>query len=255
MHWFNRLTLSRQFLVASFPILLVGMVIIGLWVEREIERGILSRISEVQSLYIDSIVASHLQEIFGRETLDPKEKAALDALFVDTALGRKIVAFIIWRPDGRILYSNQADLIGRVMPVGRGLRTALGGAVDAKVIDRRAKPHPHATPAWPDRLIETYAPIHAAAGDAVVGASEFYLATEELDDAMRCRAPAQLGCGRGDDGRDVPPAVRSRAARQPDDRRAARGAHRAGGRAVHARATPMRRWSRGRSRPRRARRR
>ncbi len=184
MRWFNRLTLSRQFLVASFPILLVGMVIIGLWVEREIERGILSRISEVQSLYIDSLVAPHLSELFGRDAIDARQKAALDALFVDTALGRQIVAFIIWRPDGRILYSNEADLIGRVVPVGRGLRTALAGTVDAKVIDRRAQPHPHATPDWPERLIETYAPIHATAGGAVVGAAEFYLATAELDDAM-----------------------------------------------------------------------
>ncbi len=185
MRWLDRLTLSRQFLVASFPVLLVGSLTIGLWVEREIERDVVSRISEVQSLYVDSLVAPHVDDLFGYGVLDAKQKAALDTLFVDTPLGRKIVAFLIWQPDGRILYSNESELIGRQVPIGRGLRAALGGHVDAKVIDRRSPPHPYATARWPDRLIETYAPIRAAPLGKVVGAAEFYLTTAELDQAMR----------------------------------------------------------------------
>lgn len=185
MLWLDRLTLSRQFLVASFPVLLVGSLTIGLWVEREIERNVVSRISEVQSLYVDSLVAPHLDELFGRGALDAKQKDALDTLFVDTPLGRTIVAFLIWQPDGRILYSNEAELIGRQVPVGRGLRSALEGRVDAKVIDRHSPPHPYATARWPDRLIETYAPIRAAPLGKVIGAAEFYLTTAELDHAMR----------------------------------------------------------------------
>jgi len=184
MRWFDRLTLSRQFLVASFPILLVGMLAIGFWVEREIERGVVTRISEMQALYVDSLVAPHLTELFGQDALEPGQKAALDALFVDTPLGRKIVAFLIWRPDGRILYSNEPALIGREVPVGPGLRAALDGTVHAKVIDRRSPPHPHATADWPERLIETYAPVHVATLGKVIGAAEFYQTTAELDDAM-----------------------------------------------------------------------
>ena len=51
MRWFRDLTLTRQFLVASFPILLAGMLAIGLYVEREIEQGVVKRIGEVQSLW------------------------------------------------------------------------------------------------------------------------------------------------------------------------------------------------------------
>lgn len=185
MRWFDRLTLSRQFLVASFPILLVGSLTIGLWVEREIERDVVSRISEVQSLYVDSLVAPHLDELFGHGVLDARQRAALDTLFADTPLGRKIVAFLIWQPDGRILYSNESELIGRQVRVGEGLRAALDGRVDAKVIDRRSPPHPYATATWPDRLIETYAPIRATPLGKVIGAAEFYLTTSELDQAMR----------------------------------------------------------------------
>ena len=47
---FRNLSLSRQFLVASFPILLVGMIVIGLWVAHEIERGVVRRLGAVTSL-------------------------------------------------------------------------------------------------------------------------------------------------------------------------------------------------------------
>ena len=93
---FQRLSLARQFLVASFPILLVGMLVIGFWVEREIERGVLIA-RRGQSLYVDSLVAPHLRTCSTRDPSTPRT-GALDALFTDTPLGQKIVAFIIWRP-------------------------------------------------------------------------------------------------------------------------------------------------------------
>lgn len=185
MRWFNRLTLSRQFLVASLPILMGGMGALGVWVERDIERGIVTRLAEVQSLYVDSLVAPHLAGLFGPGELGASQKARLDALFVDTPLGRKIVAFIIWSPDGRVLYSNEPGLVGRQVTVGRGLRTALDGNVFAKVVDRRTQDHAYGTGAWPMRLIETYAPIHAGTLGRVVGAAEFYQNTTELEEAMR----------------------------------------------------------------------
>jgi len=46
MEWFRRLTLSTQFVVAGFPILLAGMVAIGFAVEREIERGVVAEVGE-----------------------------------------------------------------------------------------------------------------------------------------------------------------------------------------------------------------
>ena len=185
MRWFNRSSLSRQFLLASFPILLAGMLVIGFAVEREVERGIVSRLSEVQSLYVDSLVAPLLSELVAGSALDERRRAALDALFEDTPLGRKIVAFILWRPDGRIVYSNETGLIGRQFPIGPGLQSALAGSVHAKVIDRGRQRHLYATPEWPARLIETYAPIHAQPQGEVTGVAEFYLNTEELDAAMR----------------------------------------------------------------------
>jgi signal transduction histidine kinase len=182
---FRRLTLTRQFLDASFPILLAGMLAVGLFVEREIEQGVVKRIGEVQSLYVDSLVAPHLETLLENERLDDARRAELDALFAGTPLGKKIVAFVLWRPDGRVMYSNQPDLIGRSFPVEADLTTALRGEVFTHILDRRVQPHGFALENWPDRLVETYAPVHAEALGKVLGAAEFYQTTDELDEAMR----------------------------------------------------------------------
>lgn len=183
MDWFRRLTLSTQFFVASFPILLAGMLVIGLVVEHEIERGVVRRIAEVQSLYVDSLVAPNLAALLA-DPRDPAHRDRLDTLFSDTPLGRKLVAFILWRPDGTVLYSNEHALIGRVLPIGPGLATAMGGSIYSKVIDRREQPHDYAQRGWPDRLIETYAPVPAQGQGGARAIAEFYQTTDELDRAM-----------------------------------------------------------------------
>jgi signal transduction histidine kinase len=181
---FRRLPLTRQFLVASFPILLAGMLVVELVVEREIEHGVVARLGEVQSLYIDGLVAPHIGPLL-RGELDPVRRGELDALFAGTPLGQKVVAFILWRPDGRVMYSNRPELVGTTVPIGQGLATALAGGVYSEVLDRTREPHKTALPGWPERLIETYAPVHAEAGGRILGAAEFYQTTDELDAAMR----------------------------------------------------------------------
>jgi signal transduction histidine kinase len=177
---FRNLSLSRQFLVASFPILLVAVIAIGLWVAREIERGVVNRLGAVTSLYVDSLVAPHMQYLLDADPIDAPHRAALDALLTDTALGQKIVAFNVWRPDGRIVYSTNPGLIGRTFPTGPGFAAAAAGDVHSKIIDRAEQEHGFVDRDWPPRLIETYAPIHAETLGRVVGVAELYQTTDEL---------------------------------------------------------------------------
>ena len=177
---FRRLSLTHQFLVASFPIVLIGMLVIGLWVAREIEQGVVNRLGSVTSLYVDSLVAPHLQHLIQADTLDARHRQALDTLFTDTPLGQKIVAFNIWRPDGRVLYSTEPAVIGQTFPVGEGLATALRGDVYSKRIERSEMLHASVGSDWPPRLIETYTPVHAETLGKVLGAAEFYQTTDEL---------------------------------------------------------------------------
>lgn len=181
---FTRLSLSRQFLIASFPVLIVGMLVIGWWVGETIERGVANRIGGVTSLYVDSFVAPHLQHLLHAGALDEGHRAALDKLLTETPLGQRIVAFKIWDRSGRVLYSPNAALIGRTFPIGEGITAALAGNVRSEISDLSQGENEFESRKWP-RLIETYAPVHADRLGTVLAVAEFYQTTDELSRETR----------------------------------------------------------------------
>lgn len=180
----KRLSLSRQFLVASFPILIIGMLAIGLWVGKTIERGVVNRMGGVTSLYVDSFVAPHLQHLLRSDTLDDTQRTALDALLTETPLGQRIVAFKIWDRAGRVLYSTNAAMIGRTFPIDEGLAAALAGYVHSEISDLSKLENEFEYSKWP-RLIETYSPVRADKLGTVLAAAEFYQTTDELNGEIR----------------------------------------------------------------------
>ena len=181
---FSRLSLSRQFLIASFSILFFGMLAIGWWVGKSIEHGVVNRIGGMTSLYVDSFVAPHLQDLLHGDSLAEEHRVALDALLTETPLGQKIVALKIWDRSGRILYSSNAALIGRTFPIEEELAEAFAGSVSSDISDLTRGENEFESNKWP-RLIETYSPIHADRLGTVIAVVEFYQTTDELDRETR----------------------------------------------------------------------
>ncbi|MBI1965386.1 MAG: sensor histidine kinase [Betaproteobacteria bacterium] len=179
-----RFTLLRLLLAGGAVILLAGMLVVGTWVEREIENGVISRAGMVTSLYMDSLVTPHLQSLAGNGELREADRAALDRLLSGTPLGQHIVAFKIWATDGRILYSTNPALIGRQFPVRRVLAGAFAGQVHSRIADLAEPENEFERPHWP-KLIETYAPVRAASTGKIVAVSEFYQTTDELAQEVR----------------------------------------------------------------------
>lgn len=181
---FVHLSLSRQFLLASFVILFGGMLVIGAWVARQIEQTIVSNAGTTAALYVGSFIAPRLQRLATVDDLEPREWAALGSLITETALGRSIVSLKVWGPDGRVLYSTDQALTGRTFPVRPPLAQAFAGAVHAEISDLGASEHEHERMHW-SRLIEIYAPVRVAGSDRVVAVSEFYGRTDELEGEVR----------------------------------------------------------------------
>jgi len=181
---FRRVTLARQFLLVSFLILLTGMLVIGLWVGRQIEVGVINRTAAVTALYVDSFVAPHLQSLGRSGQLDEAHRQELDSLLTGTPLGQRIVSFKIWAPDGRILYSTQPELIDRRFPITPGLAAAFAGEVHTHVSNLNEPENEYERRYW-SRLIETYAPVHAEGKGTILAVSEFYQTTDELAQEVR----------------------------------------------------------------------
>ena len=179
MSAFLRRSLSHQFLIASFPILLIGMLLIGSWMATQIEHSVAYRIGGVTGMYVDSFIAPHVQSLVSHDDLSADDRAALDRILTTTPLNGKIVALKIWRADGRVLYSSTKALIGRTFPVGEGLRVALSGDVHSELSDLTQYENEFERDKW-SQLIETYVPLHASGAGTVIAAAEFYHPTEEL---------------------------------------------------------------------------
>jgi signal transduction histidine kinase len=181
---FSRLNLAHQFLIVSFVVLIIGMLLIGAWVGRQIEIGVVNRTAAVTALYVDSFVSPYLQDLTDGQDLTSWHLERLNFLLTNTALGERIVAFKVWSPTGEILYSNNAALIGRHFPVDDHLQRAFAGEIQTGISDLTEAENEFERLQW-SRLIETYAPVRLQGTDTIVAVSEFYQTTNELERAVQ----------------------------------------------------------------------
>jgi len=177
---FTKLNLARQFLLASFLVLLVGMLVIGNFVSNKIRVGVLNETAMVTALYVDSFISPHLQDLNAEGLIDEIHKVELNRLIQNSSLKEQIVSFKVWSTEGRIIYSPNTDLIGRYFGLDAQFENALSGQVISEISILNEAEHVYESQYW-DRLIETYAPIRADNDGEVIAISEFYQLPDNLD--------------------------------------------------------------------------
>jgi len=179
-HFLRQLTLTQRFMLAALFILFAGMLAVGAWVGQQIEDGVVHRTSATTALYVDSIIAPDLQELVGGANLTPEHQADLNRLLSETAFGQRIAAFKVWTKDGRIVYSPDPVLIGKVYPVEGGLARSFQGEVAAEISNLSAEENERER-AIHGRLLEMYSPVRRGGTDEVIAAAEFYYTVDDLE--------------------------------------------------------------------------
>jgi signal transduction histidine kinase len=174
-----KLSLIRLLLGGGAVILLAGMLVIGLWLSHEIENAVLRRAGLISSLYVDSFLSSHLQSLSTKGHLDEADRSALDRVLSRTELGQHIVAFKIWAPDGRILYSTTPALVGRQFPVKPSLASALAGEVHSERFPLVQPQNEEEHQRW-SRLVEIFVPVRAMGSGKIIAAAEFSQTSDDL---------------------------------------------------------------------------
>jgi signal transduction histidine kinase len=178
--WFDRLSPAQRFMLGSFVILVIGMAGVGAWVTRQIQDGVIHRTAAATALYVDSLIAPSLQDLATADRLSVEAVDRLDWLLTDTPLGQQVVVIQVWDRAGRIVYSTAPDLVGQTFPVTGDLERALAGEVTGAVGHAEGE---EVLPSDIPRadLIEIYSPVRDPDSGEVIGAAEFYYATDELD--------------------------------------------------------------------------
>ena len=89
--------------------------------------------------------------------------AQLDRAIQDRVLNDDLVRVKVWAADGRIVYSDEPRLVGKVYPLGAEDRLALeNGGVDAEVSDL-SRPENRFERPW-GKLLEVYLPVQTPSG-------------------------------------------------------------------------------------------
>lgn len=177
---FQRMSLARQFLMASALVLLAGVAATGTWVGRQIETSVVNRTAHMAAVYFESIVAGRLDELIEQGSLGEPTRRMLDEIFVNGPLAQKVVRFKLWTPDGRIHYSSHHAQEQQVFPLHDHHAYALAGTMHAAISNLDGPDNAAERAQW-SRLIEIYVPLRQRDGGAVRAVAEFYHSMENID--------------------------------------------------------------------------
>lgn len=172
----------------SAVVLCVSMTVFGIWVNHRITRSVLAAAGADGAALMKGLIEPHVQRIGPDGALHPDDAAALDRLFVGTALGESIVSAKLWVTDGsenaRIVYSSMAkDKIGE-RHVSTDVQRAAAGELVAEFEDMvSAESLYEQSLARP--LIEVYAPLHRTGTREVLAVGEIYEEASALGQQLR----------------------------------------------------------------------
>ncbi|GGK99978.1 sensor histidine kinase [Deinococcus radiotolerans] len=173
--------LARTYAALSLAVLLVSLAVLGWWVSRQIEVGVVHRAAAATALYVENFIVTQVQELDHARALPPQRTAAIERLLADTPLGREIVAIKIWGPDGRVVYGDNA---GQTFDVKGEQSGAWRGEVVADLTNLTDPENADLRPRY-GRLLEIYTPIRLEGSDRVLAVAEFYQRVDALDGEVR----------------------------------------------------------------------
>ena len=172
----NKLSLERRFLIAAALTVGLSMLTLGYWVEKQIRSGWLQGMAETGAIYLEAILAPHLQVLATSAELPAAERTAIAALIADTRLSNRVAMIKIWNTKGELLFST-GRTSARESLQSTLLQRIKNGQVAVDVeFDDRGEHSP-----VPASLLEIYAPMYKRGTREVIAIGEFYEFSRALE--------------------------------------------------------------------------
>ncbi|HEY3342629.1 MAG TPA: ATP-binding protein, partial [Anaerolineae bacterium] len=164
-------------MLLSAAILLFGALVIGWWINHEIEQQVLDNSLKTTAIFVDSTIAPHLWELSDLSDITAAQKGHLDQLLKSNIRSGEFVAFHIAKPDGTLIYSNLS------IPAGTDMRTdGMLVALTGRVYSEQTHEVDFAPPSAQKNLnlIETYFPVMDETGKKIIAVASFYQSLDLL---------------------------------------------------------------------------
>jgi signal transduction histidine kinase len=188
----SRLSLVQQFAWAGGVVMLLAAGVGGKVVADRIEEVVVRNTANATALYMESFIAPLTQDLAQRSDLSEDSRLKIGALLADTALGKRVVSFKIWRPGGLVVDASNLETVGQRFAPTENLKKAWGGEVRADFNDTKDE-EDKAEHALGIPLLEIYSPIREIKSGKVIAVAEFYeVATQLKQDLIRARTMGWL---------------------------------------------------------------
>ena len=159
--------------------MVLGTLGIGWWLGEQIKAGVIRESASTSALYMNSFIAPNLQELSDSPSLTAWHITVLSRVLAQANLGRQIVTFKVWDHQGRILYSSNPDLIGRVFPIDEDLAAAWQGTVAANISNLQGAENVEERQKY-SRLLQIYCPVRLYGTDRIIAVAELYQKVDAL---------------------------------------------------------------------------
>lgn len=169
--------------MAGGAVALAAMVFVGAIVTSIIETAVTYNSGAATALYVDSVIAPLLPNMQASDRLEDTDVRALDETLGQGALSSRLMSFRLWRRDGTVIYSKDADMTGRRFEPNPKLRRAFDGEMVAQ-FDLADDPESERERKDGRPLLEIYNPVRQPWSGEVVAVSEFYEKAEELEHVL-----------------------------------------------------------------------
>jgi signal transduction histidine kinase len=167
------MSLARQFALAGGTVMFLATLAVGFLVSNAIEDAVTRNTGNATALYMESFIAPLTQDLAVQDRLSETSRAEIGALLAQTALGKRVVSFKIWRKGGLVVDSSNPAVIGKKFEVTDNLRAAWQGVVMADYSDT-ADEEDSAENAMGIPLLEIYSPVRDVNSGEVIAVVEFY---------------------------------------------------------------------------------
>lgn len=166
----------------------IAALVLGSWVTFRIERGVVENSATSAAVFMESFISPVSHEFADPEGLTDPSRSALREIFLQSALGDRIVSYKIWGEGGRIIEASNEDLVGQEFELSDDQRIAWTGRIAAS-FENLEDAEDAVESALGIPLLEVYSPVFDPWSGEVIAVAEFYenataLATD-IRDARR----------------------------------------------------------------------
>ncbi|MFV2052354.1 sensor histidine kinase [Aliiroseovarius sp. YM-037] len=162
----------------------IAALILGSWVTFRIERGVVENFATSAALYMESFISPVSHEFTNADGLTDPSRTALRDIFLDSALGARVVSYKIWGVGGEIIEASNSALVGQVFDLSDDQLAAWNGAIAASFEDLNDIEDAGES-ALGIPLLEIYSPIIDPWSGEVIAVAEFYEDASDLATDIR----------------------------------------------------------------------